>query len=136
MVRKVASAVFLLVGIAIALGAYGHGFVGRLGVDAELAKVQIAPSIFKMLYVVWYFRSGCMLVFGATIIWAWRKVRRGETALVPIVCLIGALYVTAGVGGMIYRDGDPFMATFIVLGGLLLVTTFVLTRRHPAPRRP
>jgi len=92
MVRKLASAVFLLVGIAIALGAYGHGFVGRLAVDAELAKVQIAPPIFKMLYVVWYFLSGCMLVFGATIILAWLKLRRGETALVPIVCLIGALY--------------------------------------------
>ncbi len=79
-----------------------------------------------MLYVVWYFVSGCMFVFGVTIVWTWFRLRARDSNLLFVSFLIGALYLAAGIGGMIYRHGDPFMAFFILLGGLLLLSAFVL----------
>lgn len=131
MTRKLASAVFLVVGIVIGLGAYGHGFVGRLAIDAELDKFPIARDQYTMLYVVWYFLSGCMLLFGITVVGSWVRLRRGDRSLVGVSQLIGALYLLSGVSGMIYRHGDPFMSLFIVLGALLLASTWISTRGAP-----
>jgi CHASE2 domain-containing sensor protein len=126
--RRVFSALFLCVGVAIALGAYGHGFVGRLNIDRELDKFPIAASVYTMLYVVWYFVSGCMLLCGATVLWAWFQLQRGNRAAMPLVYLISALYLAVGIGGFVYRHGDPFMTVFITLGGLLLLSSLALDR--------
>jgi len=128
MTRRVASAAFLVTGVLITLGAYGHGFVGRRHIDVELDKFAIAPNVYTMLYVVWYFVSGCMLLFGLTVIAAWVQRRKGQLALLPVTGLIGLLYLFTGVGGMIYRNGDPFMATFIVEGGVLAAASVALAR--------
>lgn len=129
MKHRTASAALLVVGVLITLGAYGHGFMGRKNIDVELDKFAIAPNVYTMLYVVWYFVSGCMLVFGLTVVAAWAQQRKGRTALLPVAGMIGALYLATGVGGMIYRNGDPFMAVFIVEGGTLLCAALVLRRR-------
>jgi hypothetical protein len=126
MTRKIASAVFLVLGVMIVLGAYGHGFMGRRNIDAELDKFAIATGIYTMLYVVWYFVSGCMLLFGITIIVSWFRLRRGQRDTLLVVYMIGALYFATGVGGMIYRHGDRFMSVFIIEGALLLASSYVL----------
>lgn len=126
--RRAASALFLFLGVFIASGAYGHGFVGRLNIDRELDKFPIASDTYTMLYVVWYFVSGCMLTFGLTIIWAWVKLRRGDRGLLPAVYLIALLYMADGIGGMIYRHGDPFMGMFLGIGALLLASAQLLDR--------
>jgi len=133
--RRVASALYLILGFVIALGAYGHGFMGRRNIDVELDKFTIAPNVYTMLYVVWYFVSGCMLLFGVTIIWSWLRQRRGERQLLFVSYLIGLLYLASGVGGMIYRNGDRFMGTFVIEGALLLAATYVLGRAPAAERR-
>ena len=128
MTRRIASAALLVMGVLITLGAYGHGFMGRRNVDVELDKFAIASNVYTMLYVVWYFVSGCMLLFGLTVIAAWVQQRKGKLALLPVTGLIGILYLLTGVGGMIYRNGDPFMSVFIVEGGVLLVAAATLAR--------
>ena len=133
MKRRIASTALLIVGVLIALGAYGHGFLGRKHIDVELAKFPIASNVYTMLYVVWYFTSACFLLFGLIAIAAWREERRGRTALLPVVGTIGVLFLATGIGGMIYRNGDPFMATFIVEGGVLLLAALALA---PRPARP
>ena len=128
MAKRIASIVFLLDGIMIALGAYGHGFKGRLGLDAELAKFAMATNVSTMIYVVWYFVSGCMLLFGVTALIAWVRLRRGDRSLMPVIYMIAAVYTAAGYGGYVYRNGDPFMVFFIVLGTLLAISGWVLAR--------
>jgi len=121
MVKRLASYVLLLDGIVIGLGALGHGHAVK-NVHAAIDSFPIDPSVATMLYVVWYFVSGCMLLFGATIVWTWFRLRANRaTPLLPVI-LIGLLYVAVGIGGMIYRHGDAFMGLFIVLGGLLLAS--------------
>jgi phosphotransferase system glucose/maltose/N-acetylglucosamine-specific IIC component len=123
--RRLSSYVFLVVGILIGLGAFGHGYAVR-NVHAAIDRFPIDPHVSTMLYVVWYFVSGCMLLFGVAIVWSWDRLRAGDTGSLRVPFLIGALYIAVGVGGMIYRHGDSFMATFIVLGGLLLASTWAL----------
>ena len=125
MLRRLSSYVFLIVGILIGLGAFGHGNAVK-NVHAAIDRFPIDPNVSTMLYVVWYFVSGCMLLFGVTIVWSWFRSRAGDLGSLRVPLLIGALYVAVGVGGMIYRHGDPFMATFIVLGGLLLASTLAV----------
>jgi hypothetical protein len=131
MTRRIASIIYLLLGVVIALGAYGHGFKGRIGLDTELAKFTIAENVYTMIYVVWYFVSGSMLLFGVTIMMSWARLRRGDRSLVPTVHLIGVLYTATGIGGYMYRHRDPFMVFFLVLGVLLLLTGW-LAGRSPA----
>ncbi len=126
--RRVASVVLLLVGVVIGLGAFGPSFMGRLVVDGELDKFPIAGDVYSMLYVVWYFVGGCMLLFALIIALAWFGQRSGEASLLLVTALIGGLYLCAGVGGMVYRHGDLFMPAFILEGALLLVCSLVLGR--------
>ena len=130
--RQLASAVFLVASVLIGLGALGHGSQGA-HLHASIDQFPIEPGMASMLYVVWYFVSGFMLLCGATLIWVWLRLRRGDRSRLFPAWLIGALYLVTGVAGMIYRHGDPFMATFIVLGGLVLACSLILQRgQEPA----
>ncbi|HEY0709851.1 MAG TPA: hypothetical protein VGG33_23765 [Polyangia bacterium] len=124
--EKFASSALLVLGILLALGAYGHGFVGRLPIDAELAKHAIERDTFQMLYVVWHFVTGAMLLCGGALVWAWFRVRRGDRQPLFVVTLVGALYLAVGVGGIVYRNGDPFMMVFIIEGALVLLSAWAL----------
>jgi hypothetical protein len=82
-----------------------------------------------MIYLVWYFVSGCMLAFGATLVWVWGRLRKGDRRSLFAAILIGVLYVGIGAFGLVYRAGDPFMAFFVGLGGVLLLSGYVLARQ-------
>jgi hypothetical protein len=124
---------FLTVGVLIGLGAFGHSFMGRLAVDAELGKFAIAPAVATMLYVVWYFVGGCMALFAFTAVWASYRQRKGDVSLLFITALIGVLYFATGLGGFLCRRGDPFMLVFVTEGALLVAASFVLSRRAATP---
>jgi hypothetical protein len=130
--RKLLSVLLLVVGVLIGLGALGHSFLGRLPVDAELGKFPIAPDVGTMLYVTWYFIGGCFALFGFTIVVAWYRLRKGEVTLLFVTALIGILFLATGVGGFLYRRGDPFMLVFVVEGALVLWASLVLRSRGQA----
>ncbi len=125
MPRAIASAVFLLTGLGIGLGAFGHGSAVR-HLHAAIDGLPIDPGFASMLYVVWYFVSGCMLVFGATVVWSWLRLRMDRPVPLFACLLIGLLYLATGIAGLLYRHGDPFMWVFVVLGALLLASSHVL----------
>jgi hypothetical protein len=125
MIRKVASLIFLLDSVVIGLGAFGHGMQAA-HLHAAIDPFPIEPDMHSMLFVVWYFVSGCMLTFGVTLLWVWSRLRAGDGRFLFVAILIGILYIGIGVFGLIYRSGDPFMAFFVVLGALLLVSGYLL----------
>lgn len=127
MVKKIASVVFLLDSLAIGLGAFGHGSE-VVKVHAAIDQFPIDPDMHSMIYVVWYFVSGCMLVFGVTLGWAWWRRRAGDRRPLLAAMLIGLLYTATGVLGLIYRQGDPFMAFFASLGIINLLSVYALAR--------
>jgi len=131
-VRAVASALFLIDSLIIGLGAFGHGLqAGSL--HQALDPFPVEPDMQSMIYVVWYFVSGCMLAFGLTLLWVWQRLRRGDSGPWFAAVVIGVLYVGIGVFGLIYRHGDPFMAFFVALGVVLLASGYVLVRTNPVP---
>ena len=125
MLKKIASIIFLLDSLVIGLGAFGHGSqAGHL--HSAVDQFPIEPDMKSMLYVVWYFVSGCMLTFGITLLWVWRHLRAGDRRPFFAAVLIGALYVGIGVFGLVYLNGDPFMGFFLVLGAVLLISGYIL----------
>jgi hypothetical protein len=133
MLKTLASWIFLLDSIAITLGAFGHGFQART-VHATIDPFPIDQDVRSMIYVVWYFVSGCMLTFGVTLLWVWWKLRSGDGRFLFAANMIGVLYVGIGLFGLVYRSGDPFMAFFVVLGTLLLMSGPLAAPRAPATR--
>jgi hypothetical protein len=134
MMRKLASVVFLLDSLVIGLGAFGHGLQAA-HLHEAIDQFPIEPGIHSMLYVVWYFVSGCMLTFGGLLLWAWQRSRRGDSQPLFVAVAIGQLYAAIGLFGLIYRHGDPFMGFFMVLGVVLLISSYILARPMSAPTR-
>jgi hypothetical protein len=114
--------VFLLDSLVIGLGAFGHGLQAR-HLHAAIDAFPIESDMHSMIYVVWYFVSGCMPTFGATLMWVWWRLRIGDRRPLFAAILIGILYTGIGAFGLVYRAGDPF---FVCLGGVLLLCAYVL----------
>jgi hypothetical protein len=126
--RSIAAGLYWLAAITITLGAYGHGFVGVKPVRAAIEASTLAPEIVRVLWIVWYFVSGCMLVFGAILFWAWPRLAAGPGGRAVAAWIIGVLYAVTGVASYLYSGGDPFWLLFVAQGVILIGTTFVLQR--------
>ena len=125
--RKIASAVLLLTGIVIALGAFGHDSNARHVAD-ELAKAPaIDAGLASVILAVWHFCSGCMFVLGAICVWSWWRIRAGAANVYFAPLLIAVFYLVAGFGTVAFT-GKPFFWLFVVLGALLLGSSLLLRR--------
>jgi hypothetical protein len=102
MTRRIFSGVYLLTGILIGLGAFGHGLRGIRPVDAALAAVALDAHVASLLHVVWYFVSGCMLVFAAIVIWTWLRAGAGDRRTFFASDTIGVFYVASGIAAVWY----------------------------------
>lgn len=127
MQRKLIAPLLGLTGLLMGLGAFGHSFMGRQALDAGLARVALDAHTDKLIYLVWYFCGGCMLVFGLLVIAsAWRGWR-GENRWLPVAGLIGSFYLLTGVLALAYMR-EPFWSVFVILGGLTLIFSFALRK--------
>lgn len=125
--RKFASIAFLLTSALIALGAFGHDS-NAAKLSAEFAKYPaLDASVVAIVLAVWHFCSGCMFVIGAICLWVWWRSRRGERNVFFATDMIGAFYVISGLA-TVYFTGKPFFWVFVLLGGLLLVSSLPLRR--------
>jgi hypothetical protein len=126
MKRTIAAAFYWLAAITIALGAYGHGFIGVKPTRAAIAGVALDPHIVQVIWIVWYFVSGCMLVFGLLLFWAWPGLEPGAQSRSSVALIIGALYAITGISAYFYSGGDPFWLLFVTQGVLVIGSTLVL----------
>ena len=131
MLRSVFWYVFFVVSVALGLGAFGHGYSARR-VHEALDPFPINPAMSKTIYIVWYFVSGAMLMFGGVLISIALRVRAGDSSSLFVAYWIAALYMLFGICATIYRRNDPFWLFFILLGVLLLGSSLVLkTQQAP-----
>ncbi len=133
MLRKFASMLLALTGLLIGLGAFGHSFMGRKALDAGLASLAIDMHTDKLIYLVWYFCGGCMLVFGVLVIRGAWMAMRGERGALFAPCTIGLFYLATGVTALSYMH-EAFWSVFVVLGGLALALSAVLGFAPAGPR--
>lgn len=125
MTRKIASSALALTGLLIFLGAFGHSFGGRKTLDAGLTGLALDAHTERLIYLVWYFCGGCMLVFGLLVIaTAWRAWR-GDNNGLSMANLIGVFYLLTGVLSLAYMR-EAIWSVFIVLGGLTLTLSLTL----------
>ena len=133
MLRKLASMLLALTGLLISLGAFGHSFMGRKALDAGLALLPIDMHTDKLIYLVWYFCGGCMLVFGVLVIrGAWLAMRAERGALFA-PCIIGVFYLATGIMALATMH-EAFWSVFVILGGLALALSAVLGFASTGPR--
>lgn len=122
--HRIASAVFLITSLVIALGAAGHAHQWSVHVQPALG--ALPAQLVRLLELVWFWVSGAMAVFGVLLVWAWRRIARRERALYPLPWVIGIFYLIEGVFGAWYLGA--FFSVFIVLALLLFASTWVLQR--------
>jgi hypothetical protein len=129
MLRSISWYVFLVVGIVIGLGAFGHGYSARR-IHEALDPLPIAAATSKTLYIVWYSVSGAMLMFGGMLVTISLRLRAGDSSSLFVAYWIAAFYILLGISATIYRRNDPFWLFFILLGILLLGSSLVLKAQH------
>lgn len=133
MTRKIASSALALTGLLIFLGAFGHSFGGRKALDIGLAGAALDAHTVKLIYLVWYFCGGCMLVFGLLVIASAWRAWRGDGSGLSAPALIGVFYLLTGVLSMAYMK-EVFWSVFVVLGGLALLLSLTLRASTAANR--
>jgi hypothetical protein len=124
--RIIATAAYWLAAITITLGAYGHGFVGVKPVREAIAASTLAPDIVRPIWIVWYFVSGCMVVFGLLLFWAWPALKGGSSSRSVPALIVGGFYAVTGIASYLYSGGDPFWLLFLVQGAIVIGSTLVL----------
>ncbi len=125
MFRKFASTLLALTGLLIGLGGFGHSFMGRKALDAGLASLPLDAHTDKLIYLVWYFCGGCMLVFGMLVVWSAWKAARGEGNPLFASGLVGVFYLLTGLASLATMR-EPFWSVFVILGALALLLSGVL----------
>jgi len=125
MLRKLTSTLLALTGLLIGLGAFGHSFMGRKTLDAGLASLPLDAHTDKLIYLVWYFCGGCMLVFGVLVIRSAWKALRGERIALFASGLVGVFYLLTGLASLAYMR-EPFWSVFVILGALALLLSGML----------
>lgn len=125
MLRKLTSTLLALTGLLIGLGAFGHSFMGRKTLDAGLASLPLDAHTDKLIYLVWYFCGGCMLVVGVLVIWSAWKALRGERSALFASGLVGVFYLLTGLASLAYMR-EPFWSVFVILGALALLLSGML----------
>jgi hypothetical protein len=124
--RTVATVLYWLATITITLGAYGHGFQGIKGVEGPIVTSALPPDVVGVIWIVWYWVSGSMLVFGILLIWAWPALKRGPGSRSGVALVIGAFYAITGVACYLYSGRDPFWLLFLFQGICLIASTVML----------
>ena len=117
---------YWLAAITIALGAFGHAFAGIVPIRTAFEVLALPVDVMRVLWIVWYFVSGCMLFFGALLAWAWPRLEAGASSRSGAAIAVGVLYAVTGIASFLYTRGDPFWLLFLVQGALVLGSTFVL----------
>jgi hypothetical protein len=129
MTRTLAAVAYWFSAVTITLGSIGHGFVGVKPVRAALDAVTLPPDIMRVLWIVWYWASGTMVMFGLLLFWAWPALKAGSSSRSAPPLIIGVSYVIVGIVSFLYTERDPFWLLFLTQGVLLLGSTSVFTRR-------
>ena len=114
-----------MTGVFIFLGAFGHSFLGRKTLDIGLARATLDVHTEKLIYLVWYFCGGCMLMFGLLVIASAWRAWRGEKSGLSASSWVGVFYLLTGVLSLAYMK-EAFWTTFVVLGGLSLILSLAL----------
>jgi len=131
--RRVAAVLYWLAAVTIALGAFGHGFVGIVPIRNAFEVLALPPEVMRVLWVVWYFVSACMLFFGALLAWAWPRLEAGASSRSGAALATGILYVVTGVASFLYTGEDPFWLLFVAQGALVIGSTVVLRGHRVEP---
>ena len=131
--KIVITALYWLAAVTIALGAFGHGFLGVKPVEAAVAASNLPADIAAVIWIVWYFVSGAMVVCGAILFWAWPAIATGSTSRSVPALIVGSFYTVTGVACYLYSGREPFWLLFLFQGLIVGGTTLIL--RNPRNQR-
>lgn len=126
MKRIVTTVLYWLAAITITLGAIGHGFFGIKPVEAAVGASTLPADVVAVIWIVWYFVSGTMVVCGAILFWAWPAIRTGSTTRSGAALIVGVFYAVTGVACYLYSGREPFWLLFLFQGVMVVGTTVAL----------
>jgi len=124
--RAIAAACYWLAAVTIALGAFGHGFVGVKPTRVAIEASPLDSHTVHVIWIVWYFVSGAMIAFGLLLFWAWSGLRSGPDSRSVAALIVGAQYAITGITAYLYSGGERFWLLFLAQGVLVIGSTLVL----------
>jgi hypothetical protein len=88
-------------------------------VRAALDLVTLPADVRQVIWIVWYFVSGCMLAFSVLIIWTWFAFRRGHLDALAVPIVIAGLWIVTGLSSYAAQH-NSFWLLFFAEGVVLL----------------
>jgi hypothetical protein len=114
----------LIAGALMLLSSLMHGLLGWPVMRGELAKVGASAELVGLLAAGWLLGSAAMVAFGAIVIVAALRLRRGDRSGVFALRAIAACYLLFGTAAFVAQGFEPFFLNFVVIGALAAAPAF------------
>ena len=95
-----------------------HGLMGWPVMRGELTKVGAGAELVEGLGAGWLFGSAAMTTFGAIVIVAALRLRRGDRSGVFALRFIALGYIIFGAAAFVVQGFEPFYLNFVATGAL------------------
>jgi hypothetical protein len=123
----------LIAGAFMLLSALVHGLLGWPAMRGELAKAGAAADLVGSLGAGWLYGSAAMAAFGAIVVVAALRLRRGDRSGVFALRTISACYLVFGLAAFVWQGFEPFFLNFVVIGALAAAPAFGSGAMHRSP---
>lgn len=115
MLYKTCSVLYLISGILIALGGFGHSFGAVAQIHQGLKTPGVDPHIVRLILAVWHFAGAAMVALGILVVADWIRTRSDKKPTLRIAVVVSLFYVTYGLCALAWMR-EPFWAIFVVYG--------------------
>jgi len=119
----------LCAGTFMLLSALAHAFIGWPSVREALQAAGNPEELVSGLAAGWFFGTASMATFGAIVLSAGRRLRRGDRSALGSVRWIATCYLVFGLAAYVLRGFAPHFLLFVGTGVLAGIPAFVWRRR-------
>jgi hypothetical protein len=111
--------VLLIAGAAILASAILHGTINVPHLREDMLEIGVRPGLLGAISLVLYFSVAAMFAFAALVLAGAVAVLNGKAPHVPSLWLIGATYLTFGLGAFVVVDPNAHFLGYALMGVLV-----------------
>jgi hypothetical protein len=105
--------------LLMGFGAVVNAFISVPHLRADMAEINVRPSLLRAVSLGLYFGTFAMFGFALAVLAAAVQASRGATPARPLLTIIAVIYVTFGIGAFLVWSGSAHTLGYVLMGVLV-----------------